>query len=90
MSDGSGVKVQFNGGWFFLSFALFSIFMVLKLTEHIDWSWLWVFGPFWIPIASVFLVFIVAFVIMLIMRGVQKLIGFRKVSKSQSKVRRKL
>ena len=24
------------------------IFVVLKLTDHIDWSWWWVTSPFWI------------------------------------------
>ena len=27
---------------------LFLIFLVLKLTGHIDWSWLWVCAPLWI------------------------------------------
>jgi len=27
------------------------IFITLKLTGHIAWSWLWVLAPFWIPIA---------------------------------------
>lgn len=26
------------------------IFITLKLTGHITWSWLWVLSPFWIPI----------------------------------------
>ena len=26
------------------------IFITLKLTGHIAWSWLWVLSPFWIPI----------------------------------------
>lgn len=25
------------------------IFVVLKLTELIDWSWVWVLSPIWIP-----------------------------------------
>ncbi len=35
----------------YLSFAaiLFLIFLVLKLTKHIDWSWWWVFAPLWMP-----------------------------------------
>lgn len=28
---------------------LFLIFMVLKLTNVIDWSWWWVTAPLWIP-----------------------------------------
>jgi len=29
---------------------LFLIFLVLKLTNHIDWSWWWVTAPLWIPL----------------------------------------
>lgn len=27
------------------------IFITLKLTGHIDWSWWWVLAPIWIPVA---------------------------------------
>lgn len=27
------------------------LFIGLKLTGYIDWSWLWVLAPFWIPLA---------------------------------------
>lgn len=27
------------------------IFITLKLTGHIAWSWLWVLAPLWIPVA---------------------------------------
>jgi hypothetical protein len=30
---------------------LFIVFLVLKLTGNIDWSWLWVTSPLWIPVA---------------------------------------
>ena len=30
---------------------LFIVFLVLKLTHTIDWSWWWVTSPLWIPIA---------------------------------------
>ncbi len=43
------------------------IFITLKLTGHIAWSWLWVLSPFWLPIAVILglaaIVFIGAFVI---------------------------
>ena len=32
------------------------VFIVLKLTGVISWSWLWVLAPIWIPIAIVLLV----------------------------------
>ncbi|WKW87280.1 hypothetical protein SEA_CHARGERPOWER_65 [Mycobacterium phage Chargerpower] len=34
---------------------LFIVFLVLKLTDNIDWSWWWVAAPIWIP-ASILLV----------------------------------
>ena len=42
-----------------LGSVLFIVFLVLKLTNHIDWSWWWVTSPLWIPVvlvASVFLI----------------------------------
>jgi hypothetical protein len=29
--------------------ALFLVFLVLKLTHIIDWSWWWITAPLWIP-----------------------------------------
>jgi hypothetical protein len=52
-----------------LSTVLFIVFLVLKLTNSIDWSWWWVTSPLWIPLALglaivgfVFLVIIVALI----------------------------
>jgi hypothetical protein len=36
-----------------LGTVLFIIFLILKLTETITWSWLWVTAPLWIPVALV-------------------------------------
>jgi hypothetical protein len=30
---------------------LLAIFVTLKLTNQIDWAWLWVLTPLWAPIA---------------------------------------
>ena len=32
---------------------LFLIFLVLKLTNNIDWSWWWVTSPLWIPLTAI-------------------------------------
>jgi hypothetical protein len=52
-----------------LSAVLFIVFLVLKLTGNIDWSWWWVTSPLWIPLALglaivglVFLIIIVALI----------------------------
>jgi uncharacterized membrane protein YphA (DoxX/SURF4 family) len=48
---------------------LFIIFLVLKLTNNIDWSWWWVTSPLWIPIAFILGIIIVAVLLLLIMIG---------------------
>ena len=45
---------------------LFLLFLTLKLTNNIDWSWWWVTSPIWIPIGILFIVFLIAFLIFLI------------------------
>ncbi|ROH98385.1 hypothetical protein EGI16_21355 [Chryseobacterium sp. G0240] len=34
---------------------LLIVFIVLKLTKVIEWSWWWVLAPFWIPFGLVIL-----------------------------------
>lgn len=36
-----------------------ALFFVLKLANIIDWDWIWVFAPLWIPliIVAVFIIF---------------------------------
>lgn len=36
--------------------ALTLIFITLKLTGFIDWSWWWILAPTWIPIAIIVLI----------------------------------
>jgi hypothetical protein len=53
-----------------LSNLLFLIFLVLKLTHQIDWSWWWVTSPLWLPIALsisfLFIVGIISFILNII------------------------
>jgi len=59
MSDSKNVSVQIGPGGPML---LFLVFLVLKLTDVIAWSWWWVTAPLWggaaivLGIALVFLV----------------------------------
>lgn len=39
------------------------VFIVLKLTKYIDWSWLWVLSPLWLPIALVLVIGFILFII---------------------------
>ena len=43
-----------------LGTVLFLIFLTLKLTKHIGWSWWWVTSPLWIPWSIIAVVFLVA------------------------------
>jgi membrane protein YdbS with pleckstrin-like domain len=43
-------------------FALFLVFLVLKLTEVISWSWWWVTCPLWAWLSVGLLVLIVMFI----------------------------
>lgn len=49
-----------------LSGVLFIVFLVLKLTHNINWSWWWVTSPLWIPIALVLAILIVVGILALI------------------------
>lgn len=44
MEKSAQIGVGLNG-------LLFITFLVLKLTQVIDWSWWWVTAPLWIPLA---------------------------------------
>lgn len=47
MEDTKKVTINFGG----IGTILAIVFMVLKLTGNIDWPWVWVFAPIWIPLA---------------------------------------
>ena len=38
---------------------LFIVFLVLKLTDNIDWSWCWVFAPLWMPCGLILAILII-------------------------------
>lgn len=38
------------------------LFIALKLTKQIDWSWVWVLSPFWIPLAILTVVLVVCLI----------------------------
>lgn len=52
-----------------LSFSsvLFLVFLVLKLTKVINWSWVWVCAPLWVPL-SICLLILIIFIIAVIVR----------------------
>ena len=55
-----------------LGTVVFLIFMVLKLTGYITWSWWWVTAPLWGPV----LVALTVFGGVLLVAGIALLIGY--------------
>lgn len=56
----SGIKcinlqrsMENNSGNLSLSLIIFVVFLTLKLSGVIDWSWWWVISPLWLPFALV-------------------------------------
>jgi hypothetical protein len=54
-------EVKMSGGIGFAGL-LTIVFIVLKLTKVISWSWWWVLSPIWIPIGLSILVTIVCLI----------------------------
>jgi len=51
-----------------LTAVLFIVFLILKLTGEIDWSWWWVTSPLWLPVAAVIGLFLLGTVLLLIVK----------------------
>lgn len=58
----AGAGIGFNG-------ALFLLFLGLKLTGHITWSWWWVSSPLWAPLAVFVAVVLIALFLYLVVSG---------------------
>ncbi len=50
-----------------LTGVLFVVFLVLKLTGNIDWSWWWVTSPLWIPVALALSFFVIIFFLIILL-----------------------
>lgn len=48
------------------------LFVALKLTGYIDWPWLWVLSPLWIPIVILLVIALVAAIVYLILKVINK------------------
>ncbi len=57
---------QVNSGGISFIGMLTILFIGLKLTNYIDWSWWWVLSPLWISACLVILIVIVIFVVTLL------------------------
>jgi len=52
--------------------ALLIVFVVLKLTGLVAWSWVWVLAPFWIPAIFAIPPIVVAAILVLMGKGFTK------------------
>lgn len=62
----SGETKVVKSGGVSLSTILGVIFIVLKLTGVISWSWVWVLAPFWIPLALIVLILAIIIIVTII------------------------
>lgn len=51
---------------------LFIVFLILKLTGEITWSWWWVTAPLWIPFALAIVVIIVCSIVLGLITAFEK------------------
>lgn len=51
--------------------ALTVLFIALKLTHYIDWSWVWVLAPLWLPLGVALFFLYVAIVLQAVMKVVE-------------------
>ena len=55
----NGVSVKTGSAGVSTSGLLGVAFVVLKLTGYIDWDWIWVTAPFWVPLAFAIVVLVI-------------------------------
>jgi hypothetical protein len=48
------------------------VFVVLKLTHVIDWSWVWVLAPLWISLIAGIVMFVLAIVLAAIVAAIKR------------------
>lgn len=70
-NEDKSTNISTNGGIGFLG-ALTILFIALKLTNVIDWSWWWVLAPIWIPVAAVLGIIAIVAIVVLIVKVVKK------------------
>ena len=59
-------EMEYQNNGYGLFVIIFVIFLVLKLTNQIDWSWWWVTSPLWIPLVIVMSISVIVFMSIMI------------------------
>lgn len=59
-----------NGGFFFMMLGV--LFIGLKLTGYISWSWVWVLSPLWLPYITIFFAIFFGVMAYTIFKGLRK------------------
>ena len=70
-NEDKSTNISTNGGIGFLG-ALTILFIALKLTHIIDWSWWWVLAPLWIPVVVVLGIIAIVAIIVLIIKAIKR------------------
>lgn len=55
-----------------MGFITFIVFLILKLTNVVDWSWFWIWFPLWVPIAASAAVGLICLLVLCIIVKVQE------------------
>jgi hypothetical protein len=59
--------IQVNNSGNFLSM-LTIVFIILKLTNYIDWPWVWVLSPIWIPLSVGAIILLIVFLLVILIK----------------------
>ena len=62
MSDTAKNSIATSTGSWPIATILTIVFVVLKLTEVIDWSWIWILSPLWISAAFSVVILLMVFI----------------------------
>lgn len=54
------------GGMWVIALLTFTVFLILKLTNLIAWTWVWVFSPIWIACGIYTVLFLFLVLVMLV------------------------
>ena len=65
------INVSFENSSIFL-LGLTIIFVILKCTGAVNWSWIWVFAPLWIPFAVVIAIIVLVAVFVVVRKIIKK------------------